>query len=619
MRKFALLFLVLILASSTAFAAPFAPPVMTLSADAEIQYDFDGTELQIPVTVSGTSASPLFFLVHTKGIASTVPNMRSGYLGWHHVCKIDTCVYLSPPYNFTTGEDIVTWDGKDDDGGAVPAGEYTYYMFAIDSVTPKYKACQFLSLYGTRRMWFQKYDEQGVAMSNPWWCQKHTPTGRWPLGADPLDESALIETFYNDVENRRPTGFERPHTDIDIRPEGFNRDHIGIALNDPTDFDYFYTHEGNDDTEVEAIMKWKFVPGGTAIWDTDFGEDGFGCIMSGTVGYLPGVVTDGTYIYTTDNNQKVNTEADSYMYMCDWDGTMIEEFDLRPWFSRPEEYAQGKAMNGGPDTIRERNGYLAIACYCSCTKQVCDPARYLESGDYEDMFLYTNLNGDYILDQNFEETAAVVWACNYPVTGYHYTFDVDINLFSHASAYDHGAVSFGLIGPDGTGIGWVSFAGETGGWKKGSIFLDTGSAFDGMYCDNEQAGGTHYQEGGWQPNEFTAGLWWVGYDSINGIISNVVGVADDAPEAVDAISVAQNAPNPFNPTTTINFSLADAGNTTVDVYNVAGQKVDTIVNEYMESGSHSAVWDATEFSAGVYFCTVKSQGHSKTIKMTLVK
>ena len=169
MKRNLLLFFYLMLLSPTVFAAPFSPTLLKLSADAEIQYDFDGSVLEIPVTVTGTSASPLYFLVHTKGIGSTVPNMRNGYLGWHHVCKIDTCVYLSPEYNFGIGKNTVTWDGKDDDGTPVPEGEYTYYMWAMDSLTPKQRACQWQSPYGMRRTWFQDVDEAGVLMNNPWY------------------------------------------------------------------------------------------------------------------------------------------------------------------------------------------------------------------------------------------------------------------------------------------------------------------------------------------------------------------------------------------------------------------------------------------------------------------
>ncbi len=110
---------------------------------------------------------------------------------------------------------------------------------------------------------------------------------------------------------------------------------------------------------------------------------------------------------------------------------------------------------------------------------------------------------------------------------------------------------------------------------------------------------------------------FVAQDSFKGIITNKsVGVEENASAA---FSVAQNLPNPFNPTTTINFTLPEAGIVSIDVYNVAGQKVDTIVNEYMNTGSHSVVWDASGFSAGVYFYTVKSNNFTKTLKMTLVK
>ena len=86
-----------------------------------------------------------------------------------------------------------------------------------------------------------------------------------------------------------------------------------------------------------------------------------------------------------------------------------------------------------------------------------------------------------------------------------------------------------------------------------------------------------------------------------------------------AFAVDQNAPNPFNPTTAISFTIPAAGNVTVDVYNVAGQKVDSLVNGMMSAGRHSVVWDATGYSNGVYFYTVKSGDFSKTMKMTLLK
>ena len=86
-----------------------------------------------------------------------------------------------------------------------------------------------------------------------------------------------------------------------------------------------------------------------------------------------------------------------------------------------------------------------------------------------------------------------------------------------------------------------------------------------------------------------------------------------------AFAVAQNSPNPFNPTTSISFTLPASDNVTVDIYNVSGQKVDTLVNDFMDAGMHSVNWDASGFSNGVYFYTVKSGDFTKTMKMTLLK
>ncbi|MFC1508713.1 T9SS type A sorting domain-containing protein, partial [Candidatus Omnitrophota bacterium] len=86
-----------------------------------------------------------------------------------------------------------------------------------------------------------------------------------------------------------------------------------------------------------------------------------------------------------------------------------------------------------------------------------------------------------------------------------------------------------------------------------------------------------------------------------------------------SFTLMQNSPNPFNPVTAIQFTLPDAGIVRIDVYNMAGQKVYTIADEFMSAGSHSVMWNAQGFSAGVYFCTVQTAGSSKSMKMTLLK
>ena len=78
-------------------------------------------------------------------------------------------------------------------------------------------------------------------------------------------------------------------------------------------------------------------------------------------------------------------------------------------------------------------------------------------------------------------------------------------------------------------------------------------------------------------------------------------------------------PNPFNPSTTISFSIPEKSNVSVDIYNITGQKIKTLINGPMSAGEHFVRWDAGGCSAGVYFYKVKAGKFEKTMKMTLLR
>ncbi|RPI04989.1 MAG: T9SS C-terminal target domain-containing protein [Ignavibacteriae bacterium] len=80
-----------------------------------------------------------------------------------------------------------------------------------------------------------------------------------------------------------------------------------------------------------------------------------------------------------------------------------------------------------------------------------------------------------------------------------------------------------------------------------------------------------------------------------------------------------NYPNPFNPSTTINYSLKNQGSVTLRIYNLLGQHVATLVNEVQSAGPHSAVFDASRFSSGVYFYSIESGSFRSSKKMLLMK
>lgn len=84
-------------------------------------------------------------------------------------------------------------------------------------------------------------------------------------------------------------------------------------------------------------------------------------------------------------------------------------------------------------------------------------------------------------------------------------------------------------------------------------------------------------------------------------------------------SLSQNFPNPFNPTTEIKFSIANAGAVSLVIYNVLGQKVAELVNGRLQAGTYNMKFDASRLSSGVYFYALKAGSYFSAKKMVLLK
>jgi hypothetical protein len=80
-----------------------------------------------------------------------------------------------------------------------------------------------------------------------------------------------------------------------------------------------------------------------------------------------------------------------------------------------------------------------------------------------------------------------------------------------------------------------------------------------------------------------------------------------------------NFPNPFNPTTNIRFALPESGFVSVEVYNVMGQRVATLVNSEMAAGSHTVTFNAANLASGTYIVRMQSGNFNAIQKMMLVK
>ncbi|KPL03865.1 MAG: hypothetical protein AMJ90_02850 [candidate division Zixibacteria bacterium SM23_73_2] len=98
---------------------------------------------------------------------------------------------------------------------------------------------------------------------------------------------------------------------------------------------------------------------------------------------------------------------------------------------------------------------------------------------------------------------------------------------------------------------------------------------------------------------------------------------EESPE-LKKFELYPNYPNPFNPTTTIEYSLAQNSWVNLSIYNLLGQKVKTLINEYQNKGPKTVRWDGKDeygetLSSGVYFCRLRAEEFSQSEKMILIR
>ena len=151
-----------------------------------------------------------------------------------------------------------------------------------------------------------------------------------------------------------------------------------------------------------------------------------------------------------------------------------------------------------------------------------------------------------------------------------------------------------------------------------------------VYLDSELAGSPTDTQ--WQFTDlvngqtYTAGVSAVYDEGESNIeeISFIYTGTDAGNIVVVATALNNNYPNPFNPVTNISYSIKEAGIVTLEVYNVKGQLVRTLVNDVKETGNYTSTWNGTDnsnksVSSGVYFYKMKSGNYSSTKKMILMK
>jgi len=117
--------------------------------------------------------------------------------------------------------------------------------------------------------------------------------------------------------------------------------------------------------------------------------------------------------------------------------------------------------------------------------------------------------------------------------------------------------------------------------------------------------------------------WYV--DDISFTSTGGTGTSVEGPDGLPTkFALLQNVPNPFNPVTVVSYAVPERAHVLIEVYNVAGRLVRTLVDGEQEAGVLSTVWDGTDdrgqrTASGVYFCRMRSESFDDAVKMVLLK
>ena len=127
---------------------------------------------------------------------------------------------------------------------------------------------------------------------------------------------------------------------------------------------------------------------------------------------------------------------------------------------------------------------------------------------------------------------------------------------------------------------------------------------------NAYVGGSYENEIDYLTDWITARLDWMDEQAMS---------EDDDHRLIKYYSLDPAYPNPFNPTTTIEFSIPRTEFVTVKVYNLVGHEITTLINDELFTGNYSIKWDGSHQPSGLYFVQIKSGSFYKTRKMVLIK
>ena len=124
------------------------------------------------------------------------------------------------------------------------------------------------------------------------------------------------------------------------------------------------------------------------------------------------------------------------------------------------------------------------------------------------------------------------------------------------------------------------------------------------------------------PDDYYKQENWFASETIHGSPgseNSVTGINNVQSKLPDQFILYQNFPNPFNPVTTIRFTIPKSVNTQLKVFNILGQEIEVLIDEHLKPGQYKTTWNAAHHASGVYFYQLKAGNFISVKKLVVLK
>ena len=615
------------------------------------------SDLSVEIPFNLNQRARVWLAVYELNKTETGP--RGPFGAWLRMAPLHLFVASTSGQDFKAGDNVITWDGNDWEGkpSVEHSGEYEYFEIdiiglnilqdaTVAGIAPNAGLADPWIDLRTNEVWMGEYDRDAPENGG----HRSGDIARAVLGTDFIADPDAWERWdansVTDFEGARTFGGMRGDPDLDKQDI------------------YYTTHYWGEGAGCYRMIINRQAR--TFEADTDWGENGLAPAGGSDVRIMQMEVWRNHLVAA--NFSGADPPASSVEFWDKGSGELVKSLDVSQWFTHSivdEEGNEGKGGVSGPNCLSVDDYGIYLAGWSSPNIVMIAHEGYTQ---------WVNRNGDRVGDRVTYELAAKTGMTPELSSIVRINADPWGRAVFFSSQASSQRVTYGVLGRDGTGIfnifadpqivgplplssstfitiidGDRSTSGSSSTWDgpnaehlhyRHYLYGNNRGPWDGIYWDTRYDIARHSFER-IEGQKVGAGmLLHIPYDLVT-----IAGPPDESShyrttdastdttmvvEAFDragtpaSYSLGAAYPNPFNPETTIEFSVALDSQVRIEVVNTAGQTVASLVSEELSAGSYRTTWNGLDrhggqVSSGVYFYRMQAGDFTATHSMTLLK